>query len=209
MVSHPSYMAKEIKLPKEILKNSDTQEADTAVFRIRIAEKLFKNPETLDVVYGTMDKKSYLGGSAATMYTNQMTTTLSSNIAASFAGRLAGLYTNQERGMRGSMIDDNFDVDIFVGNRPKLNISGYGGDNTEFGITSRTLTPIVIIDGVQRDFYSLDPENIESISIQKDALSSMSLGMRSSRPVLVITTKKPVDQDFRYLLQESSVFRNL
>jgi len=195
MVSHPSFMAKEIKLPKEALKKESTQESDTTIYRIRIAEKLFKNPETIDVVYGTTDKKSYLG-SAATMYTNQMNTTLSSNIAASFAGRLPGLYTNQERGMRSSMVDDNFDVDIFVGNRPKLNIGGYG-DNTEFGISSRTLSPVVVIDGVQRDFYSLDPENIESISIQKDALSSMSLGMRSSRPVLVITTKNPVDQGFQ------------
>ena len=49
---------------------------------------------------------------------------------------------------------------------------------------------MVVIDGIQRELYSIDPEAIESVSIQKDALSSMFLGMRSSRGALVITTKE-------------------
>jgi len=195
IVTHPAYMAKEIKLPQETLNKAASAQPDTIAFKIRIAEKLFKNPETIDVVYGTRDKKSFLG-SEATIYTDQMTTTLSSNIIASFAGRLPGLLSLQTKGMRSSMVGNNYDLDIFVGHRPILNVGGYG-DNTEFNVTSRGLSPIVVIDGVQRDFYSLDPENIESISIQKDALSTMSLGMRSSRPILVITTKKPVDTGFQ------------
>jgi len=186
MVSHPAYRAKEVKVPVQ---------TDTTVFKIRVMDKMYKNPETLDVVYGTADKKSYLG-SAATIYTNQLTTTLSSNLAASFAGRLPGLLSLQTRGMRSSMTDNNYDVNIFLGNMPKTGLGGYG-DNTEFNLTSRGLSPILVIDGVQRDFYSLDPENIESISIQKDALSTMSLGMRSSRPIIVVTTKKPVDEGFQ------------
>lgn len=190
IVTHATYMAKEVKLPKKL-----DIETDSITFKIRLTEKKIKNPETLDLVYGTTDKKSYLG-SAATIYTDQMTTTLSSNIAASFAGRLPGLYVNQTRGMRSNMVDNNYEEDIFVGNRPRLNIGGYG-DNSEFEINSRSLGPVVIIDGVQRDFYSLDPENIQSVSIQKDALSTMSLGMRSSRSVLIITTKKPVNEGFQ------------
>src|SRR5690606_37904110 len=47
-----------------------------------------------------------------------------------------------------------------------------------------------IIDGVQREIYSIDPESIESITIAKDALSSVLLGQRSSRGILEIRTKK-------------------
>ncbi|MDU1890373.1 MAG: SusC/RagA family TonB-linked outer membrane protein [Dysgonomonas sp.] len=202
IISHPSFLVQEFKLPKgtSLYKKvyKDGTEQEEPAFKVRLVEKQVKNPDTQDVLYGTVDKKSYLG-SAATIFTNQMTTTLSSNIISSFAGRLPGLYTVQNKGMRSSMIDNNYDVDIFVGNRPKFNIGGYG-DNSEFSINSRNTGVMVLVDGVQREFYSLDPEDIESVSIQKDALSSIGLGMRSSRSLLLITTKKPVDQGFQISL---------
>lgn len=68
---------------------------------------------------------------------------------------------------------------------------GIYGDNSEFLISARGQSPIAIVDGVERDLYSIDPEAIESITIQKDALSNMFLGMRSSRGALIITTKNP------------------
>lgn len=201
-ISHPRFLKQELKLPKDSVASKkmieDEVEWEEPAFKIRLIEKYIKNPETLDVLYGTTDQKSYLG-SAATIYTNQMTTTLSSNIIASFAGRLPGLYTVQQRGMRSSMITNNYEVDNFVGNRPIFNIGGYG-DNSEFNINSRNAGIMVLVDGVQREFYSLDPEDIESVSIQKDALSSIGLGMRSSRSVLLITTKKPVNKGFQISL---------
>ncbi|MFR4462495.1 MAG: SusC/RagA family TonB-linked outer membrane protein, partial [Bacteroides xylanisolvens] len=64
-------------------------------------------------------------------------------------------------------------------------------DNSEFLISARGQSPVAIVDGVERDLYSIDPEAIESVTIQKDALSNMFLGMRSSRGALIITTKNP------------------
>jgi TonB-linked SusC/RagA family outer membrane protein len=197
-ISHPNFLVKEAKLPQNaiLVKTDDEEEkASGSLYKVRMTEKEIRNTQELDVVYGTADKRSYLG-SAATIYTKQMNTTLSSNIIASFAGRLPGLFTVQDRGMRNTMTDDNFEVDIFVGNRPKFSIGGYG-DNTEYSLNSRNTGVVVMVDGVQRELYSLDPENIESVSIQKDALSTMALGMRSSRSVLLITTKKPVEEGFQ------------
>lgn len=68
---------------------------------------------------------------------------------------------------------------------------GIYGDNSEFLISARGQSPVAIVDGVERDLYSIDPEAIESVTIQKDALSNMFLGMRSSRGALIITTKNP------------------
>src|SRR3546814_21176826 len=54
----------------------------------------------------------------------------------------------------------------------------------------RGMRPVTIIDGVQRDISSIAPENIESITLLKDALSTILLGQRSSRGVLLVTTKR-------------------
>mgnify|MGYP001272743343 CR=1 FL=1 len=85
--------------------------------------------------------------------------------------------------------DANTKSDI-VGAIPNVG-GGIYGDNSEFLISARGQSPVAIVDGVERDLYSIDPEAIESVTIQKDALSNMFLGMRSSRGALIITTKNP------------------
>src|SRR3546814_6469912 len=54
-------------------------------------------------------------------------------------------------------------------------------DNSEIMASLRGMRPVTIIDGVQRDISSIAPENIESITLLKDALSTILLGQRSSR----------------------------
>src|SRR3546814_115107 len=63
-------------------------------------------------------------------------------------------------------------------------------DNSEIMASLRGMRPVTIIDGVQRDISSIAPENIESITLLKDALSTILLGQRSSRGVLLVTTKR-------------------
>jgi len=79
-----------------------------------------------------------------------------------------------------------------VGNVP-VSGTGESTDNTEFAMRLRGQNPVTLIDGVQRDIYSLDPENIESITVLKDAMSTLLLGLRSSRGALSITTKRAVE----------------
>lgn len=135
--------------------------------------------------------------SAGTVYGPQLRTTPSSLYLNALQGRLAGLTINQTRGFYQATTSPLVDVDIFVGNIPKNNSGTGPTDNTEFNIMLRGHTgsagqaPVTIIDGVQREIYSLDPQNIESISVLRDALSSILLGQNSSRGVLLITTKNP------------------
>ena len=104
-------------------------------------------------------------------------------------GRLKGLSVSPFRGMQLLRTDANTKSDI-VGAIPNVG-GGIYGDNSEFLISARGQSPVAIVDGVERDLYSIDPEAIESVTIQKDALSNMFLGMRSSRGALIITTKNP------------------
>lgn len=101
---------------------------------------------------------------------------MGTTILPSLQGRLPGLDIVRTRGARKSQIESSSSGTIFNFNSPTLGKEAYS-DNTEFNVLSRHNAPVVVVDGVQRELYSIDPDAIESVSIQKDALSSMFLGM--------------------------------
>jgi len=179
-LSHPNYLYKEVNLKNKGILHNDTT--------IVMVEAYLKNINIIDRPYGTVDKESFLG-SASTIYTNQLATTLANTIIPAFAGRFSGLYTEQYAGSKAHYTTASANADL-GGVVPVFGAGNYS-DNSQFNLVARHNNPVVMVDGVQRDFFSIDPEAIESVSIQKDALSSIMLGMRSSRGVLVITTKKP------------------
>lgn len=78
-------------------------------------------------------------------------------------GRMAGLYATQSSGQPGA---DGAAVSL------------------------RGLDPVVVIDGVVANLSIFNLEDIESVTLQKDALSTAMLGVRGSNGVLLITTKK-------------------
>ena len=133
--------------------------------------------------------KSNTLGASSTVYTNDLIKYQSATILTGLQGRLKGLNVSPFRGMQLLRTDANTKSDI-VGAVPNVG-GGIYGDNSEFLISARGQSPVAIVDGVERDLYSIDPEAIESVTIQKDALSNMFLGMRSSRGALIITTKNP------------------
>ena len=133
--------------------------------------------------------KSNTLGASSTVYTNDLIKYQSATILTGLQGRLKGLNVSPFRGMQLLRTDANTTSDI-VGAIPNVG-GGIYGDNSEFLISARGQSPVAIVDGVERDLYSIDPEAIESVTIQKDALSNMFLGMRSSRGALIITTKNP------------------
>jgi len=151
----------------------------------------------INTLYGKTNPEAFLG-SISTVGSRQLSTTPAPSYLYALPGRLPGLNVLQSSGFRTPLTGALTSVDIFVGNIPN-NTSGAGPtDNTEFNVqlrghnASQGQAPIAIIDGVQREFYSLDPESIESVSVLKDALSTILLGQNSSRGALLVTTKQPV-----------------
>ena len=185
-LSHPGLLYKEIKVNK--LKHSER------IFKVTVAEAFIKNQATINGPYESKEKISFLGA-ASTVYTDQLTSMMGTTILPSLTGRLSGLNVSQYRGARAHQITANSRGDL-IGNVPLFG-EGFYSDNTEFSVSSRGNAPIVVVDGVQRELYSIDPDAIESVSIQKDALSSMFLGMQSSRGALMITTKEPIKEGFQ------------
>lgn len=104
--------------------------------------------------------------SIANVRNPQLTTTPSPNILQALPGRLSGLNIGFSAG--GPGLD---------GNGMFFNIRG-------------ARAQIILIDGVERGYTSINPEQIESISVLKDALSTVMFGQRSAFGVLSIQTKK-------------------
>jgi len=146
-----------------------------------------KKTNVQSVIYDTISHEKMLGASS-TVNSNQLNTTPASLYLAAMQGRMAGLRIEQKSGFRNPSITDNLKYD-FIGGIP-VSGSAESTDNNEFGILLRGQAPVTLIDGVQRDIYSLDPENIESITVLKDATSTLLLGQRSSRGAISVITKR-------------------
>jgi TonB-linked SusC/RagA family outer membrane protein len=161
--------------------------------KVRLLDTYLQKRDQEDVLYGTANTDAELG-SIATIYTNQITSTPATIYEYALPGQMAGLYTQQSSGFTNP--SNSNPLVSFLGSAPIV-VSGHGyvpSDNTEIGITVRGNNQeggvTTIVDGVQQNLSSIDPESIESISILKDALSTILLGINSSKPVLLVTTKK-------------------
>lgn len=138
---------------------------DTISIKSKTAVELLRSPAAVPVLFGEQPQNRLLQ-SVATVYTNQLTTTPSPQFLQALPGRLAGLnigFTSGGPGLDGSGMT--------------YNIRG-------------ARAQIILIDGVERGYLSLDPEQIESITVLKDALSTVLFGQRSSYGILSIRTKK-------------------
>ncbi len=183
---HQNYLNQEFKLGK--VKNAEKP------LVVVLSEKEYKKTDVINGPFKEYDKESFLGAETS-ISGDQIGKTMSSTIIPGMMGRAAGLNIYQYRGARLRQATANTGSSL-LGSVPVFGSGAYS-DNSEFSIGSRGQAPVVIIDGVERDIYSIDPEAIETVSIQKDALSSMFLGMRSSRGAMVITTKKPRQEGFQ------------
>lgn len=124
--------------------------------------------EIVVVGYGTQ-KKETLTGSVVSVKGEEIKRSPAPNVSSSLSGKLPGLIVNQRSGEPGR--DD-----------PNIVIRGFG----TFGDSS----PLIIIDGVERSNMSrMNPEDIENISVLKDASAAI-YGARAANGVILITTKK-------------------
>jgi TonB-linked SusC/RagA family outer membrane protein len=163
------------------VKGSDT-------LSVHLTPTYLKAVDQIDVLYGTADQAGVLG-SISTIYTNQLTTTPASLYTYALPGQLSGLYTQQTSGFTNPTTTGQT-VPDFIGNVVQHTFY-QPNDNNEMSLTLRGQVPITVIDGVQREISSIDPESIESVSVLKDGLSTILLGNNSSRGVLLVTTKHP------------------
>lgn len=131
--------------------------------------------EVLVVAYGTA-KKSTFTGSASSVKTDQITNRSLGNITKALDGTVPGVQTTLGSGQPGS---------------------GAGIVIRGFGSINASQSPLYIVDGVPfgGDLNSINPNDIENLTVLKDASASSLYGSRAANGVVMITTKSGKDTD--------------
>lgn len=120
------------------------------------------------VAYGTQ-KKATVTGAIASIQTKEIKQSPAANLAVTLAGRLPGLTAIQRSGEPGADVTN-------------LYIRGQGTTNAQ--------SPIILVDGIERELTYIDPNEIESVTILKDASSTAIFGVRGANGVILVTTKR-------------------
>ncbi len=125
--------------------------------------------EVVVVGYGSQRKESVVGA-ISTLDVAKLTVP-TSNLSTALAGQLSGIVAMSRSGEPGK----NSSADFYI-----RGVSSFTGNTS----------PLVLVDGVERDLDLVDTEDIASFSILKDASASAVYGVRGANGVILITTKK-------------------
>ena len=129
--------------------------------------------EVVVVGYGAQKKESVVGA-ISQVSSKELLASPAANVSQAIAGKIPGVITTQTSGAPGQ--DDT-----------KINIRGratFAGDGS----------PLILVDGVERTFSQIAPDDIETISVLKDASATAVYGVRGANGVMLITTKRGRDQ---------------
>ncbi|MAX23672.1 MAG: SusC/RagA family TonB-linked outer membrane protein [Phycisphaeraceae bacterium] len=162
----------------------ETQEVSVSgrsVINIQMGVDENQLEEIVVVGYGGK-KKSDITGSVASVINEDLVKAPIANVTGTLSGRLPGLISLQPNGQPGA--DDT-----------QLSIRGFG-------------QALIIVDGVQTDFNNIDPNQIESISILKDASATI-YGARAGNGVILVTTKKGTNSKPEFSLNISQTYQGI
>lgn len=136
------------------------------VINVAMESDITSLEEVVVVGYGTQKKES-LTAAISNIASKEIQTTTHASLAQKLQGKVSGLQIRQNAGQPGEF-------------NTMINVRGFG-------------TPLFVIDGIARDgaseFQRLNPEDIESISVLKDASAAI-YGVRAANGVIIVTTKK-------------------
>jgi TonB-linked SusC/RagA family outer membrane protein len=149
-------------------KTAEISVAGKSKIDLKLEVESTKIEEIVVVAYG-VQKRAHLTGSVASLSSKELSQKPVDNLTTMLSGRLPGVITRQQSGVPGEN-----QAKFFVRGRSSPTGSG---------------APLIIVDGVERPFDNLDPNEIESISILKDAASAAMYGVRAANGVVMITTK--------------------
>jgi TonB-linked SusC/RagA family outer membrane protein len=127
----------------------------------------FAQPDSIYPLFFTEKKKAAIVGAVGFADGKALQAVPLTGIGNALTGKIAGLLATQVSGEPGN-------------------------DQPVFSLRGRT--PLVLVDGIPRNIYTILPEQVESVTVLKDALSTAALGLRGADGVVLITTRKEAKQ---------------
>ncbi len=153
------------------------------VLKAFLSEDALLMDEAVVVGYGTQ-KKVNLTGAISTVEASELANRATSTLGHMLQGSVPGLNVTMSSGRPG--------------NSPSVNIRGMNSINGG--------SPLILIDGVEGSLDRVNPNDVESISVIKDASSSAVYGARASFGVILVTTKTGNNTDGKAKLSYSGKF---
>jgi len=139
---------------------------DKSVYDVALADNVSELDELVVVGYGQQRKISNIGAQSTVNIQDLKMPT--SSLSTVLAGRISGVIAVQRTGEPGKDAADIW-------------IRGIA--------TPNSASPLILVDGVQRSFNDIDPEDIESLTTLKDASATAVYGVRGANGVILIKTK--------------------
>lgn len=164
--------------PKEVFLNG------RKMVEVVLSESSTQLEEVTVVAYG-VQKKETLTGAIASVKTDELLVSPNASVANTLAGKMTGVSSVQSTGQPGS--ED-----------PKLFVRGVGS------LTESGGAPLILVDGVERSFFQMDPNEIESISVLKDASATAVFGVRGANGVILVTTRRGEEGKTKISLSSSA-----
>lgn len=142
----------------------------TAGMKVVLTDDTEQLDEVFVVAYGT-SKRSAFTGSATVINSDALTKKQATNVVQALSGQVAGLQMTSGSGQAG-------------GDGPTMLLRGISSISAGTG-------PLIIVDGAPYDggWNNINPADVESISVLKDAASNALYGARGANGVIIITTK--------------------
>jgi TonB-linked SusC/RagA family outer membrane protein len=125
--------------------------------------------EVVVVGYGTQKKVNLTGSVSTVDFTKEMDNRPITNATQALSGKVTGVWVSQNSGAPGS-------------DAATLRVRGFG--------TLNDTNPLTLIDGVEGSLNEVNPSDIASITVLKDAASSAIYGSRAANGVVLVTTKR-------------------
>lgn len=141
--------------------------------------------EIIVIGYGAQKKVNLTGAvSSINFEKNNMKSRALTNVSTALAGLSSGMFIVQNSGDPGA-------------DGASIKIRGTGS-------LSASQAPLILIDGVPGDMNAMNPQNIASVSVLKDAASAAIYGSRASNGVILITTKTGANTDGKVSFEYNS-----
>ena len=142
------------------------------VLNVSMLEDMQQIEEIVVIAYGTQKKESVVGAVSQVKGTDLVrggTTT----VGTALAGRVPGMVTVHQTGLPGDS-----DPVIYI-----RGVSSFSGNNQ----------PLILVDGIERPLSDIDPSEVETVSVLKDASATAIYGTKGGNGVILITTKRGQD----------------
>lgn len=158
---------------------------DRSIIDIKLGADIKSLGEVVVVGY-TTQSKAKTTAAISKLNPEELRNTTNANPVQAIQGKIAGVSVPISSGQPGAGA-----TNIIIRGGTKLNVYGSGNGNSGGNVvgSADNSSPLVVVDGVFRSLDDINPDNIESFQVMKDAASTAIYGARGANGVIVIKTK--------------------